>query len=138
MGILRKSTMTRYWHSSSSAIGKNLINIIYKLTPVLNSLGKLEAIVGNIHDMKSTQSIFKIKGDDVGSCFAIEKHETIPKIYYPEMPLSADAVKGTCYEDLDDNVVLIVLPNVASSLSIIFFITILFSSRQLGLGLHKV
>ena len=56
---------------------KGLINIIHKPTPVLNSLGKLEAIVGNIHDMKSTQSIFKIEGDEVGSCFAIEKHETI-------------------------------------------------------------
>ena len=92
---------------------KGSINIIYKPTPVLNSLGKLEAIVGNIHDMKSTQSIFKIEGDEVGSCFAIEKHENIPMNHRPEFPLGADAVKGTCYEDADDELALVALPNVA-------------------------
>jgi hypothetical protein len=103
-------------HESISALvvvgKKGSINIIYKPTPVLNGLGKLEAIVGNIHDRKSTQSIFKIKGDEVGSCFAIKKHETIPTNHCPEIPLGADAVKGTCYEDADDEVGLIVLPNV--------------------------
>jgi hypothetical protein len=92
---------------------KGLINIIYKPTPVLNSFGKLEAIVGNIHDMKSTQSIFKIEGDEVGSCFAIVKHETVPTNHRPENPLSADAVKGTCYEDAEDELTLIALPNAA-------------------------
>ena len=92
---------------------KGSINIIYKPTPVLNSLGKLEAIVGNIHDMKSTQSIFKIEGDEVGSCFAIEKHENVPMNHRPEFPLGADAVKGTCYEDADDELALVALPNIA-------------------------
>ena len=71
--------------------------------------------MGNIHDMKmkSTQSIFKIQGDEVGSCFTIERHETIPMNHCPEMPLGADAVKGTCYEDVDDEVALIALPIVA-------------------------
>jgi len=104
-------------HESISALvvidKKGGVNIIYKPTPVLNSSGKLEAIVGNIHDMKSSQSIFKIEGDEVGSCFAIDKHETIPENHRPEFPLGADAVKGTCYEDADDEVALIALPNVA-------------------------
>ena len=111
MKTLWKLIMTRYWHSSSLATKVWLTS--YKPTPVLNSLGKLEAIVGNIHDMKSTQSIFKIEGDEVGSCFTIERHETIPMNHCPEMPLGADAVKGTCYEDVDDEVALIALPIVA-------------------------
>ena len=104
-------------HDSISALvvigKKGLINIIHKPTPVLNSLGKLEAIVGNIHDMKNTQSIFKVDGDEVGSCFAIEKHETIPENHRPEVPLGVDAVKGTCYEDAEDELALIALPNAA-------------------------
>ena len=104
-------------HDSISALvvigKKGLVNTIYKPTPVLNSVGKLEAIVGNIHDMKNTQSIFKIDGDEVGSCFAIEKHETIPENHRPEVPLGVDAVKSTCYEDAEDELALIALPNAA-------------------------
>ena len=104
-------------HDSISALvvigKKGAVNIIYKPTPVLNSLRKLEAIVGNIHDMKNTQSIFKVDGDEVGSCFAIEKHETIPENHCPTVPLSVDAVKGTCYEDAEDELALIALPNAA-------------------------
>jgi len=71
-------------HESISALvvidKKGGVNIIYKPTPVLNSSGKLEAIVGNIHDMKSSQSIFKIEGDEVGSCFAIDSMRPYLKI----------------------------------------------------------
>ena len=104
-------------HESISALvvigKKGSINIIHKPTPVLNSRGKLEAIVGNIHDMKSTQSIFKIEGDEVGSCFAVEMYENIPTNLRPEDPLGPEAVKGTCYEEVNDELALVAIPNVA-------------------------
>ena len=104
-------------HESISALvvigKKGSINIIHKPTPVLNSLGKLEAIVGNIHDMKSTQSIFKIEGDEVGSCFAVEMYEDIPTNLRPEHPLGPEAVKGACYEEVNDELALVAIPNVA-------------------------
>ena len=109
--------LSRIDHETISALvvigRKGSINIIYKPTPVLNSLGKLEAIVGNIHDMKSTQSIFKIEGDEVGSCFAVETYENIPTNLLPEHPLSPEAVNGTCYQEVNDDLSLVALPNVA-------------------------
>jgi hypothetical protein len=75
--------------------------------------GTLEGIIGNMFIEKCTPAFFKIDGDEIGSCCAIQKHEDIPSEHRPEMPLQADIVKGTNYENYPHEISMLVIPNLS-------------------------
>ena len=73
---------------------KREIGIIYKPTPIMKQDGTLEGIIGNMFSKKCTPAFFKIDGDEIGSCYAIQKHDDIPSKHRPKVPLQANIVKG--------------------------------------------
>jgi hypothetical protein len=92
---------------------KREIGIIYKPTPIVKKDGTLEGIIGNMFSKKCTPAFFKIDGDKAGSCYAIQKHEDITSKHCPEMPLQADIVKGTNYENYPHKISMLVIPNLS-------------------------
>ncbi len=83
--------------------------------PVKNAEGKLLGIIGNLYDKGSTPAIIviKIHGDEVGSCFAIQKLDDIAKEFRPEIPLTADMVKETDWEQATTKSAIIAIPTLA-------------------------
>jgi hypothetical protein len=92
---------------------KNKIGIIYKPTPIKKPDGTLIGIIGNVFSKKCTPAFFKIDGDEIGPCYAIQKHEEIPTKHRPEISLQADIVKGTNYEDYPHEISMWVSPNLS-------------------------
>jgi len=92
---------------------KREIGIIYKPTPVTKQDGTLLGIVGNMFSEKCTPAFLKIDGDEVGSCYAIQKHGEIPSEHRPETPLQADIVKGTNYKNYPHEISMWVIPNLS-------------------------
>jgi hypothetical protein len=60
---------------------------------------------------KCTPAFFKINGDKLGLCYAIQKHEEISTEHWPEISLQADIVEGTNYEDCPHKISMWVIPN---------------------------
>ncbi len=92
---------------------KKEIEIIYKPTPVVDDAGNLQAILGNMLDNRSNPAIIKIDGDEVGSCFTIQKNLDIPENFCPEIPLQIDSVKDTNWEKANKDIALVILPTLA-------------------------
>jgi hypothetical protein len=94
---------------------KKEVCIVYKPMPVKNAEGKLLGIIGNLYDKGSTPAIIviKIHGDEVGSCFAIQKLDDIAKEFRPEIPLTADMVKETDWEQATTKSAIIAIPTLA-------------------------
>jgi hypothetical protein len=92
---------------------KNKICIIYKPTPIKKPDGTLVGIIGNMFSKKCTPAFFKIDGDKIGLCYAIQKHEKIPTKNWPEISLQADIVKGTNYENYSHEISMWVIPNLS-------------------------
>jgi hypothetical protein len=61
-------------------------------------------------DEGSTPAFLKIDNDEVGSCCAIHEHNKVPAEYRPEIPLQADLVKDTDWEDATNKILLIAIP----------------------------
>jgi hypothetical protein len=62
---------------------------------------------------KCTPAFFKIDGDEIGLCYAIQKHEEIPTKHWAEISLQADIVKGTNYEDYPHEISMWVIPDLS-------------------------
>jgi hypothetical protein len=92
---------------------KNKIGIIHKPTPIKKPDGTLVGIIGNMFSEKCTPAFFKIDGDEIGLCYAIQKHEEIPTEHWPEISLQADILKGTNYEDYPHKISMWVIPNLS-------------------------
>ncbi len=58
-------------------------------------------------DEGSTPTFLKINNDEVGSC---REHNKVPSEYCPEIPLQADLVKDTNWEDATNKILLIAIP----------------------------
>ena len=91
---------------------KKEICVIYKPTPVFNERNELIAIIGNMFDESSSPAFFKIDKDDIGSCYAIREHNKVPTEFRPEIPLQADSVKETDWDDAGVEIALIAIPNI--------------------------
>ena len=91
---------------------KKEICVIYKPTPVFNERNELIAIIGNMFDESSSPAFFKIDKDDIGSCYAIREHDKVPTEFRPEIPLQADSVKDTNWDDAGVEIALIAIPNI--------------------------
>jgi hypothetical protein len=55
-------------------------------------------------------AFLKIDNDKVGSCYAICEHNKVPAEHRPEIPLQADLVKETDWEDATNEISLIAIP----------------------------
>ena len=88
--------------------------MIYKPTPVFNEKNELMAIIGNMFDESSSPAFFKIDKDDIGSCYAIREHDKVPTEFRPEIPLQADSVKDTDWDNagVEMEIALIAIPNI--------------------------
>ena len=92
---------------------KKEIEILYRPTPVIDDVGNLEGIIGDMLDEESTPGIIKVGGKDIVSCSTIQIFADIPEIFFPEIPLQADSVKDTKWEEANKKIALIVIPTVA-------------------------
>ena len=64
-------------------------------------------------DEGSTPAFVMIDGDNIGSCTTIQVYTDIPTIFCPSIPLLADLVKDTVWEEAKKEIALIVIPNAA-------------------------
>jgi hypothetical protein len=80
--------------------------------PVKDNEGKLIGITGNMFDKGSTPAFTNLNSDKIGSCFAIQSFDVVPKKFCPETLLQANIVKETDWEKAMTEIVLIVLPTV--------------------------
>jgi hypothetical protein len=92
---------------------KREIGIIYKPTPIVKKDGTLEGIIGNMFSEKCAPAFFKIDGDEIGSCYAIQKHGDIPSEHRPEMPLQADILKGINFKNYPHEISMLVILNLS-------------------------
>ena len=86
--------------------------MIYKPTPVFNNRNELTTIIGNMFNKSSSPAYFRIDKDNIGSCYAIRKHNTVHTEFQPEIPLQADFVKDTNWDNTDVEIALIATPNI--------------------------
>ena len=56
----------------------------------------------------------KIDKDDIGSCYAIRNHNTVPMEFCPGIPLHAKLVKDTDWDNAQMEIALIAIPTIAS------------------------
>jgi hypothetical protein len=91
---------------------KKEICVIYQPTPVFNERNELIAIIGNMFNESSSPAFFKIDKDNIGSCYAIRKHDKVPTEFRPEIPLRADSMKDTDWDDAGVEIALITIPNI--------------------------
>ena len=91
---------------------KNEICVIYKPTPIFNNRNELTTIIGNMFNKSSTPVFFRIDNNDIGSCYAICKHNTVPTEFRPEIPLKPDSMKDTSWDNADVEIALIAIPNI--------------------------
>ncbi len=63
-------------------------------------------------DEGSTPVIIKVDGNVIRSCSAIQIFADIPETFCPEIPLQADSVKDTEWEEANKEIALIVIPAV--------------------------
>ena len=91
---------------------KKEICVIYKPTPVFNNRNELTTIIGNMFNQSSSPAYFGIDKDNIGSCYAIRKHNTVHTEFQPEIPLQADFVKDTNWDNTDVEIALIATPNI--------------------------
>jgi len=65
-------------------------------------------------DESSSPAFFKIDKDDIGSCYAIREHDKVPTEFRPEIPLQADSVKDTDWDNagVEMEIALIAIPNI--------------------------
>jgi hypothetical protein len=89
---------------------KREIGIIYKPTPVK---GPLTGSLVTCSAKKCTPAFFKINGDKVGSCYAIQNHKEIPSEHWPDMLLQANILKGTNYKYYPHEISMWVIPNLS-------------------------
>jgi hypothetical protein len=61
----------------------------------------------------SIPAIIKVNGNNIGSCFTIQNFADIPDIFRREIPLLADSVKNTEWEEAKKEIALIVIPTLA-------------------------
>ena len=87
--------------------------MIYKPTPVFNDRNELTAIIGNMFNESSSPAFFKINKDDIGSCYAIPTHNTVPMKFRPEIPPHAKLVKDTDWDNAEMEIALIAIPTIA-------------------------
>jgi hypothetical protein len=88
---------------------KEKVCLLYKPTPIIND-GKFSGFIGNMFDEGSTPAIITIDGNEVGSCFAVEYFNRIPKEFRPQIPLKVNMVKDTAWENAMQDIALIALP----------------------------
>jgi hypothetical protein len=88
---------------------KKEICILYKPTPIKVD-GNFLGIMGNLFDKGSTPAIVVVEANKVGSCFAVQNHDGLPENYRPEIPLEANMVSGTNWENAEMDISLIALP----------------------------
>ena len=92
---------------------KKEVSVIYKPTPVINERDELISIIGNMFDESSSPAFFKIDQDEIGSCYAILEHAKTPAEFRPEIPLQAESVKDTDWDDAEMEIALIAIPTIA-------------------------
>jgi hypothetical protein len=63
--------------------------VLYKPTSVFNDRNELNAIIGNMFDKSSSLAFFKIKKDEIGSCYTIRDFNLVPAEFRPEIALQA-------------------------------------------------
>jgi hypothetical protein len=65
-------------------------------------------------DESSSPAFFKIDKDDNGSSYAIREHDKVPTEFRPEIPLQADSVKDTDWDNagVEMEIALIAIPNI--------------------------
>jgi hypothetical protein len=88
---------------------KKEICFLYKPTPIKVD-GIFLGIMGNLFDKGSTPAIVVVEADEVGSCFAVQNHDGLPENYCPKIPLEANMVSSTNWENAEMNISLIALP----------------------------
>jgi hypothetical protein len=88
---------------------KKEICLLYKPMPIKVD-GIFVGIMGNLFDKGSTPAIVVIEADKVGSCFAVQKLDGLPKNYRPKIPLKANMVSGTTWESAEMDIALIAHP----------------------------
>jgi hypothetical protein len=80
---------------------------------VIDDGGNHLGIIGNILNDGSIPTIIKVDGNDTGSCFMIQNFVDIPNIFCLEIPLLADSVKNTKWEEANKEISLIIIPTLA-------------------------
>jgi hypothetical protein len=60
-----------------------------------------------------TPAIIKVDGNNIGLCFTVQNFADIPNIFCPEIPLLADSVKNTEWEEANKEIALIIIPTLA-------------------------
>ncbi len=88
---------------------KKEICLLYKPTPIKVN-GNFLGIMGNLFNEGSTPAIVVVDANKVGSCFAVEDHDGLLENYRPEIPLDANMVSGTNWENAEMDISLIALP----------------------------
>jgi hypothetical protein len=92
---------------------KKEIEILYKPTPIADDKGNLQGIMGNMFNKGSTPVIVTIDGDNIGLCTTIQVFAEVSATFRPSMPLLAGSIKDTAWEEVKNEIALIVIPNVA-------------------------
>jgi hypothetical protein len=61
-------------------------------------------------DEKSTPAFIKIEGEKIGSCYVIQGSAEVPNKYRPEIPLQADMIVKTIWEESDMDLAMCIFP----------------------------
>ena len=63
-------------------------------------------------DESSSPTFFKIDKDNIGSCYAVRDHNTVPMEFRPKIPLHAKSVNDTDWDNAEMEIALITIPTI--------------------------
>ncbi len=90
---------------------KNELVVIFRPVPIKSLAGNIIAIAGNMNDEKSEPAFIKINEDCIGSSFAIQNHREIPLAIRSKIPLHAELLRGTTWDEAPKEIALAAFPN---------------------------
>ncbi len=85
--------------------------VIYRPLPIKSPAGDFIAIAGNMSNEQSEPAFIKINEDCIGSSFAIQNHLEIPLAIRSEIPLPAELLRDTSWNEAPEDIALAVFPN---------------------------
>ena len=89
---------------------ENELVVIFAPVPIQSPAGDLIAIAGNMNNEKSEPAFIKINKECIGHSYVIQNHLEIPLAIRPEIPLPAELLRGTSWNEAPEEVGIAAFP----------------------------
>ena len=89
---------------------ENELVVIFAPVPIHSPAGDLIAIAGNMNNEKSEPAFIKINEECIGHSYVIQNHMEIPLAIRPEIPLRAELLRGTNWNEAPEEVGITAFP----------------------------